>query len=265
MINGVIKMIKKLDSNDIDQLLAFAYASPDINLFLIGDLENIGLEADCVDIWGYYEDNILGSVLLRYYDAFTIYEDKKCGPVDEFCQIINEANVQMVNGETEIIGRYAEKFFYKQKEDTVLCAMRDKAILPDVDVSDIKIAKPEDSRKICALLGTIKEFGEFSEEEIETKIKTRAGRVYFIENVNGEIISVAQTAAENSRSAMLVGVCTHLEYRRRGLMKQVVVKLCNDLINENKRLCLFYSNPVAGSVYLKLGFEPIGEWTMLKF
>ena len=72
-----------------------------------------------------------------------------------------------------------------------------------------------------------------------------------------------QTAAENSKSAMVVAVATHKDYRKRGFMAQCLSKLCRDLLNENKTLCLFYDNPEAGSVYHKLGFKTIGKWKMI--
>jgi len=46
-------------------------------------------------------------------------------------------------------------------------------------------------------------------------------------------------------------------------MTQCLSKLCQDLLSENRTLCLFYDNPEAGAVYHKLGFETIGKWKML--
>ena len=69
---------------------------------------------------------------------------------------------------------------------------------------------------------------------------------------------MSQVVAENSKSAMIVGVAT-----RKGYMSKCLSKLCNDLLERNKFLCLFYDNPKAGKVYHKLGFKEIGIWTML--
>ena len=62
---------------------------------------------------------------------------------------------------------------------------------------------------------------------------------------------------------MVVSVATRKDYRRQGLMTQVLSKLCQDLLNEQKTLCLFYDNPEAGAVYHKLGFKTIGKWKMI--
>ena len=77
------------------------------------------------------------------------------------------------------------------------------------------------------------------------------------------MICTAQTAAENSKSAMVVSVATRKDYRCQGLMTQVLSKLCQDLLNEQKTLCLFYDNPEAGAVYHNLGFKTIVKWKMI--
>ena len=85
-----------------------------------------------------------------------------------------------------------------------------------------------------------------------------------MEDSDGQMMSVSQTTAENSRSAMIVGVATAKAYRNRGLMRVCLSKLCADVLSEGKTLCLFYDNPKAGSVYHKLGFESIDKWVMIQ-
>ena len=99
--------------------------------------------------------------------------------------------------------------------------------------------------------------------EIEDRIEEKSGRVYFIEDGSGKMLSVAQTTAENSKSAMVVGVATAKGYRDQGLMSACLSKLCWDVLGEGKTLCLFYDNPKAGSVYLGMGFEPVDNWVMI--
>jgi predicted GNAT family acetyltransferase len=79
----------------------------------------------------------------------------------------------------------------------------------------------------------------------------------------GRLIASAQTAAENSVSAMVVGVATHPDCRNRGYASAAVSRLCHDAFNRGKQfLCLFYDNPVAGRIYNRLGFLPIGEYAL---
>ena len=84
-----------------------------------------------------------------------------------------------------------------------------------------------------------------------------------MEDERGEMTSVAQTTAQNSKSAMIVGLASAKKHRNRGLMSVCLSKLCSDVLAEGKTLCLFYDNPKAGSVYHKLGFESIDKWVMI--
>ena len=113
-------------------------------------------------------------------------------------------------------------------------------------------------------MADIEEFERPStKKEIEDRIEEKSGRVYFIEDSEGNMLSVAQTTAETSQSAMVVGVATAKGYRNRGLMSACLSKLCRDVLSEGKTLCLFYDNPKAGSVYLGMGFEPVDNWVMI--
>ena len=69
---------------------------------------------------------------------------------------------------------------------------------------------------------------------------------------------MAKTTLETRTHAMLVGVGTHPDFRNRGLATKCIVKICKDIINENKIPCLFYDNIEAGKKYNKLGFKEKG-------
>jgi len=129
---------------------------------------------------------------------------------------------------------------------------------------DVKTATVDDAGRVCELLAPIEEFDrETTQKEIADMISNKSGRVYYMEDESGAMMSVAQTTAENSKSAMVVGVATARGYRNRGLMSVCLSKLCADVLGEGKTLCLFYDNPKAGSVYHKLGFESIDKWVMI--
>ena len=111
----------------------------------------------------------------------------------------------------------------------------------------------------------IEEFNDLSSNR-EAKIKeykNNNGRAYFIENERNQMISTAGATAENSQSAMIVGVATLPDYRKSGLATVCVYELCKDLLAEGKIPCLFYDNPAAGSIYRRIGFEEIGKWDMI--
>jgi len=77
-----------------------------------------------------------------------------------------------------------------------------------------------------------------------------------------QVVSSASSAAENSRSAMIIGVCTAKEYRDQGFATKCMVHLCRRLLEEGKVVCLFYDNPAAGRIYKRFGFHDISRWAM---
>ncbi len=86
-------------------------------------------------------------------------------------------------------------------------------------------------------------------------------RTYYIRQ-NGQIVSAASTAAENSMAAMVIGVCTLHDYKNLGFASRCLNQLCHDILKEGKTLCLFYDNPDAGRIYKRLGFYDIEKWAM---
>lgn len=100
---------------------------------------------------------------------------------------------------------------------------------------DIKRANLDDVDRIIDFRKSIKEFSDIpvNRDALVQKLKQGSGRVYFIENDQGKIIASASTSAENSFSAMVVGVATLAGYRKQGLATHCVYKLCKDLLDEN--------------------------------
>jgi uncharacterized protein len=84
---------------------------------------------------------------------------------------------------------------------------------------------------------------------------------------DGQILSTALTNAETQHLAMIGGVFTRPAARGRGLSQAVCSALCQDLFAAGCQPVLYWGEPVAGAVYHKLGFRPIGQWraVWLKF
>ena len=127
--------------------------------------------------------------------------------------------------------------------------------------------QPSEYEENIAMLSSIPEFstGTFSVEARERAVKFKTGRTYIVRDEQGVMVSSASTTAENSQSAMIVGVGTKPGYEKKGYATLCMEKLCRDLLAEGKSICLFYDNPTAGNIYKRLGFEDIGFWSMIRF
>lgn len=261
-------MVKILKEEDREKVLEYLKEEASYNLFIIGDIENYGFESDFQTLWGSFdENNIINGILLKYNESFIpYYKDNNFDP-KEFKKIVREwEGFKVLSCKGSIAEKFRDCFESYKEKSTFFCELRSKENLLENCEIIIEKANVEDAKRIYDILLTIEEFDSIranSVEKIERTIKTKSGRTYYIQNKEKEMINICQTTAENKYSAMIVGVSTRKNYRRKGYMSYCLSKLCSDIIDEGKLCCLFYDNPEAGRVYHKLGFQTIGKWTMI--
>jgi uncharacterized protein len=260
-------MIRKLTQRDNQGVMDFLSEEPAINLFIIGDIEAFGYDTDFQELWGEFsEDDKLKAVLLRYHNSFIPYAKGEFD-VKGFAGIIKLLSIEPVlSGKSVIVEQFekVEGILLGKKQETHFAECRTASKLGTTLLS-VKKASIADVDRIMNLRETIDEFvvNQNGRDMLKQAIETGTGRTYFLEN-NGTLTACASTAAENSLSAMIVGVCTHKGFRQKGLATAVMQKLFRDVLDEGRTLCLFYDNPSAGRIYKRLGFEDIGKWTMYR-
>ncbi|HLN62352.1 MAG TPA: GNAT family N-acetyltransferase [Symbiobacteriaceae bacterium] len=81
----------------------------------------------------------------------------------------------------------------------------------------------------------------------------------------GEIVSSAYVIAQTEQAAMVGGVYTPPFHRQSGYASALVHAISVWLLAQGRKPCLFYHNPNAGRIYLRLGYRPLGDWRMVKF
>lgn len=260
-------MIRKLVEEDNNKLMKLVMDEPEYNLYIIGDVENFGYNQNFLELFGEFDDDgVLSAVLVRYFSIFMLYA--KCSfDIYEFVNIIKNCdNIGSIVGKTEIVSQFEKTSLGFNKSE-----LHHFAVLKEINPSfkiDTKIVVRkvtiEDVERVINLKNSIKEFSRGSnnfKEILLNDLKAGATHGYYVE-VDGNIVSYAQTSAENSKSAMVVSVMTDEKYRKKGLASACIKVLCNDLIKQQKTLCLFYKNPEAGAIYKRIGFNEIGLWSM---
>lgn len=249
-------------------VMDFLLPEKEFNIFLIGDIENHGFGSDFQEIWGEFgAGGELKAVLLRYFQNSILY-----GPGDfdglAFSRIIrSHGDIKTLMGKAAVIARLQAQgeIGFDRIRTTYLARLTDLA--PTIPVStagyDIHTASLSEVDDIVKFHSGIEEFNydtpEEKREALSKDLESGSGRCYFMKR-DGLVVSTALTTAENSLSALVRGVATALEFRRRGLATILMIKLCEDLLQENKTLCLFYDNPAAGTIYRRLGFQQQGQW-----
>ncbi|MBN2381952.1 GNAT family N-acetyltransferase [bacterium] len=258
-------MFRKMNESDREAALGFLIEDLAYNVFCFGDIENFGFEAPFLDVWGDYSDqDTLRSILLRYYTHYLI-----AAPGNDFDQagavrILQTATSPWyMSGKEEIVKRLAPlagltylRYQYLAELDPLI----EEKSQPEYPV---EWATRETIHEVFALMNTIVEFN-FNKDSTDSflqNLESGTGRTVFMK-MSGGVVSSASSAAENSRSAMIVGVCTAPEFRGKGYASYCMVQLCRTLIDDDKRVFLFYDNPAAGRIYKRIGFRDIGRWAM---
>lgn len=261
-------MIRKLTKEDHEVVLDYLSEEPSINLFIIGDIEAFGYDSDFQELWGEFDsEHTLKAVLLRYYKSFIPYSKTEFDVLGIANIIKSYEGPIFLSGKSDLVEKFEEidGLNLGKKQVTYFAECRsDEQLTKDTSL-DVKRAGFEDIERILEIRSTIEEFNMAADarEMITKAMESNTARTFYTEE-NGVITSCVSTTAENSLSAMIVGVCTLKSHRRLGLASGIMNKLFKEVLAEGKTLCLFYDNPEAGRIYKRLGFVDVGMWTMYR-
>ena len=252
-------MVKQLNKKDEESLLNFLLREKEWNHFMIGDLTNFRFEENFLEYWGEYnKKEKLIAVLMRFYDSFIIYSE---GNYDTkgFAKVMSNYEYKFISGKENTVNQMTDEVTVDQKIKTYYAVLRSEEKLPKITLESIKKTKIKDLESLWILQkNEIDEFDHNSSlERIKKRYLSGTSRGYHVKDEGGNIISSVETSAENPYAAMIIGVCTHPDYRNNGYATQLLIKTCQDVLDEEKSLCLFYDNPFAGKIYKRIGFESL--------
>lgn len=263
--------MKKLNGHYLPEVLSYAHREPEFNLFLIGDLENYGMDSENVAVYTSddWNEGLFPYIILNYRNNIVFYSHTVNFDAKTVAAYLSASPMKNLSGKKVLIERLIPFLkgleiapSYLSRLDHVVCP-------PENDFPGRRLAA-EDVPSIVELLLQIGEFhtmkAKTEEENCSDVLESisHGGRMYGMFE-HGRLAAVAATTAENSVSAMVVSVATLPQYRGRGYATRLVSKLCRDCLDEGMQfLCLFYDNPEAGAIYRKLGFKEIGEYAMVK-
>ncbi len=266
-------MIVKLNEDHREALMALLNREPDYNLYIIGDIENYGFDANFQEVWGNVEDEVITSVLLRYHVFFMYYS-----PVDEdvsgYVTIMTQhESFEILSGKVECVRRFMPIIQWKKLRELYLAKLDENEFQTTADTSNVQTATLKDMPQVLELYGKIEEFTDASVdlERLELPLRTKTGRTLLLRGSpkrgrksTGEegLITCVSTTAETSDTAILVGLMTDPAHRKMGYGTQCLQRLCFDLIREGKQVYLTYDNPDAGRIYRRIGFREVGRWAM---
>ena len=262
--------MRQLTEQDRDAVLDYVGHEPEVNIFVIGDVENFGVDCDEVSIWASGRGETWDCLVLRYISDYVIYSRDAGYDASEVASFLKTKDVGMISGKYETIAPLEAYFPERRLRSEFLTKCRAvKAGFDAPEGCELRALTAGDAEALADLLLSVDEFSAsyFDRTLAIEKLRTSlgCGSTCFGAFTGGALVSCAQATAENSMSAMVVGVATRADVRGRGYASAVVSRLCLEAFNKGKEfLCLFYDNPAAGRIYNRIGFEPFGEYALFQ-
>lgn len=251
-------MIRKCNENDIELLNNYLYKRKELNLFVIGDIDNYGFDNPNLEIFIDYENRIR-TIYLRFFNNLCLVSYELFFDLFFIEELVNKYSIRNINGEKDLIDLISLNGFILKE---CFFASLDKLEL-EVDTSNVIELKKEYLPQLIEKTNKIFNMNVTNTDSIIMELENNSKHIYAILK-DEEIISSASSSAESKELAMIVGVFTLEGYRQQGYAIKCVYALCKRLIEEGKTVCLFYDNPNAAKMYEKIGFKFSGYFSMLR-
>ena len=257
-------MIRKLSSHDLPAAKQLLGENPAFNLYLLGNLESVGLAADFCEFWGDFAagDNRMRAILNRYMSGWALYGRPAAdwpglaALVDQHPTVATrlQDNPGGLTSFLPFLTRYAAEAVHEEE----LMALDARDFAPAPPPAGVTVRRA-DRRDLADLIALYADAGDMQRSPAGVERPLRDNRIWLAEE-GGRIVSAALTNAETAALAMVGGVHTPPAARNRGLSQAVCSALCADLLRGNKQPVLYWRAPAAGAIYRKLGFKAVGVW-----
>ncbi len=257
---------RKLGETDRAALRALARQQPENNLFLLGNLESLGLDRPFCTFWGDFAANgSLRGVANRYFTGWSLYGQTDADWSALAALIDADKDAERLQDNPGAIASILP-FLRRCKaanvhvEELMRLEAADFAARPVPPGWQVRRATMGDLDALAALYA---DAGDMTRSRPGTERPLRDGRVYLALDEAGAVGAAALTNAEMQtppRLAMVGGVFTPPAQRGRGLAASVCSVLCASLLADEITPVLYWKHPAAGHIYRELGFQPIGSW-----
>ena len=266
-------LVRRLSERDQPLMEALFATQPGYTLFLSANLGYLQSSIDLVRYWGAGAGQRLAAVLMMVGQRAMMYAEPEVD-LSHLAEIAVEHQVDFMMGQPECVDclvlqlpkddrldRREEHFL---AECPVPCRQIPAMNLPPGVL--VRRAHPSDLEALTTLYYRSDGFESLPKDQVRRTMygRIRSLRTWVAES-EGKLLSAASTSAETANAAMIGGVWTAPDARRRGLSTAVMSALSRELIEEGRRPYLFYltGNVAAAHVYTQVGYRAVGHWSVI--
>lgn len=252
---------KKENEKEILEYIGKSYGQC---LYLYVDLLKYGFDNENINVWFQKEDNEIKALVLQYYTGVHVFSKDVEFDVKKVVDLLKEINPSMICGMKWTLDKIKDYFDNYEMEVGIVGELTNLKVY---DTRGCYKANAEEIKKLAELLAEDESLGkpygfDLLYKQLLERYEENFGR-NFIYRENGKIVATASTYAEKGGVAVISGVMVHPDYRGKGLSKNVLSAVCDNLKNDGFDVFSYYYIPSATRMHQSVGFEPIGDWAKL--
>ena len=264
-------IVRKLANKDLPEVYEYIKDEPEVTLLIQGDLELYGLQSKDVTLYAF--DEPWNCILLKYYSDYILYSKSPTFNAKAVAALLaRQEKIVAIKGKESLIMQMKSQYPKQEVTGTYLCRCDKASFIPKESTTlPIRRLTREDAPAVVALYQQIEEFAQpyldhTKEKLAEISNNLAQGGVALGLFEGKKLLSSVYTTATTTKAAMVVGVATLPEARNRGYASTLVSQICSLCFEGGLEfLCLYFSNPKAGSIYKRLGFEAVDRWATMRF
>ena len=252
---------KKENEKEIIEYIGKSYGQC---LYLYVDLLKYGFDNENINVWFQKEEDEIKALVLQYYTGVHVFSKEVEFDVKEVVDLLKEINPSMICGMKWTLDKIKDYFDNYEMEIGIVGELTNLKVY---DTEGCYKANAEEIKELAELLSEDESLGkpygfELLYKQLLERYEENFGR-NFIYRDNGKIVATASTYAEKGGVAVISGVMVHPEYRGKGLSKNVLSAVCDNLKKDGFDVFSYYYIPSATRMHQSVGFEPIGDWAKL--
>lgn len=256
-------MIKTCSHEDYHELMHYLEQEPVYHTFIISDIAQYGFDKDYQTVYLQKSENRCCGIFLRYYNNFIVAGDTNEIIVQEIVPLIT-SEITTIMGKADLVDRICSglkrDYTYEQKMLYIL-EKGNEVQEEQIASRSIRIAGLEDVDRIYEFLMGIEQLRALYSQKamIENRIRSGEG-IHIIMEEEGTVIAHGNSAASTDRTVMLGGIGVLPSYRRQGIGKKIINRLCQEILKKDKTPCIFTGDANVIAMCSELGFTEYGMW-----